>query len=153
MAEARLEIEFGTTRFNAEGSQTWVDAKYENFITQVKELGVQPTRSPKGKVNGEQSDGDVSNEEVGPLAIFLREKNVGANQNKRFLATAVWLKRQGQTTIQTASVVKALAEAQQQRLGNPADILNKNVKKGFCVKTNDGFYVTPEGEESLISSS
>ena len=84
-----------------------------------------------------------------PLAIYLKQKNVGANQNNRFLAAAVWLKSKGQNTIKTTEVVKALAEAQQQRLGNPSDILNQNVKKGFCVRSGDGFYVTPEGEASL----
>lgn len=84
-----------------------------------------------------------------PLAIFLKQKNVSASQNNRFLAAAIWLKLKGQATVRTSDVVKALADAQQQRLGNPADILNQNVRKGFCVKTGDGFYVTPEGEDSL----
>jgi len=150
MGEARLAIEIGTMKFNAEGTETWVDAKFDAFITQVKELGFQPSRP--SKMNGNGADTTEAPGDVGPLAIFLKEVNAGTSQNKRFLATAVWLKRQGQTTIQTASVVKALAEAQQQRLGNPADILNQNVKKGFCVKAGEGFYVTPEGEESLSSS-
>jgi hypothetical protein len=151
MAEAHLQIEIGTMKFNAEGSEAWVDAKFDSFIARVKELGIQPSRPKKVNDNGESTPEAPG--EVGPLALFLKEVNAGTSQNKRFLATAVWLKRQGQTTIQTASVVGALADAQQQRLGNPADILNQNVKKGFCVKSGDGFYVTPEGEESLRSSS
>jgi hypothetical protein len=150
MAEAHLAVEIGTMKFNAEGSEAWVDAKFDTFIARVKELGIQPSCPTKATGDGEETH--EAGGEVGPLAIFLREANAGTSQNKRFLATAVWLKRQGQTATQTASVVKALADARQQRLGNPADILNQNVKKGFCVKTGDGFYVTPEGEESLRSS-
>lgn len=150
MAEAHLAIEIGTMKLNAEGTESWVDAKLDTFITQVKELGIHP--SYPAKMNGNGTNKVETPGEVGPLAIFLKDVNAGTSQNKRFLATAVWLKRQGQTTIQSASVVKALAEAQQQRLGNPADILNQNVKKGFCVKAGEGFYVTPEGEESLSPS-
>jgi hypothetical protein len=151
MAEAHLEIEIGAAKFTAEGSATWVDAKYDAFISQLKEVGSLVIRSSHEKAPSQKKVGDVV-QDVGPLAIFLKERNVGANQNKRFLATAVWLKRQGRTILQTAEVAKALSDAQQQRLGNPADILNQNVKKGFCVKTGDGFYVTPEGEESLAQS-
>ncbi|KAA6460292.1 hypothetical protein DYQ86_14735 [Acidobacteria bacterium AB60] len=150
MGEARLAIEIGTMKFSAEGTETWVDAKLEVFISQIRELGIQSSRP--SKVNGNGGSTAEMPVDAVPLAIFLKEVSAGTSQNKRFLATAVWLKRQGQTNIQTASVVKALAEAQQQRLGNPADILNQNVKKGFCVKAGEGFYVTPEGEESLSST-
>ncbi len=151
--EAQLGIEIGAMKFNAGGSQAWVDAKYEGFLALVKEMDTHPARPAKVRVNEDGEPGDTTVSEVGPLAIFLKTKSVGANQNKRFLAAAVWLKRQGQSNIKTAAVVKALADAQQQRLGNPADILNQNVKKGFCVKIGDGFYVTPEGEESLTAAS
>jgi hypothetical protein len=51
----------------------------------------------------------------------------------------------------TSSVVKALSANNQPRLGNPADTLNQNVKKGFCEKRKDGtsFFITPEGLHSL----
>jgi hypothetical protein len=150
MTEAHLAIEIGAMRFSAQGTETWVDEKFNAFIAQVKELGTRPSCAAKTSCGGDKTAEWL--DDVGPLAIFLKEANAGTSQNKRFLAAAVWLKRQGQTSIQTASVVKALAEAQQQRLGNPADILNQNVKKGFCVKAGDGFYVTPEGEESLRAS-
>lgn len=81
--------------------------------------------------------------------FFLKQKKIGSSQNNRFLAAAIWLKLRGQSTPKTSEVVKALADTQQQRLGNPADVLNQNVKKGFCVKSGDGFHVTPEGEGSL----
>jgi hypothetical protein len=147
VAEASIQIEVGKVRFTAEGSPDWVDKKYEEFLRHMSELqkhlpaAEAPVTDQRKLVIG--SAADV------PLAIFLKNLKVGSSQNNRFLAAAVWLKLKGQNVVKTAEVVKALADAQQQRLGNPADILNQNVKKGFCVKNGDGFYVTPEGEESL----
>jgi hypothetical protein len=149
MSDARVEIKIGSLEFCAEGSEQWVNEKYNGFLSRAQELkGLAPLHREVERPGVSHEDVEAE-QPVGPLAIFLKEKNVGASQNNRFLATAVWLKRKGQATPKTPDVVKALADAQQQRLGNPADILNQNVKKGYCVKTADGFYVTPEGEESL----
>ena len=142
--ESQLSIEMKGIKFSASGSSEWVDAKYSAFLNDLSSVG-----QGKAAATALGAAADMTDTDVGPLAIFLKDSVVGANQNNRFLATAIWLKRQGQKIITTAIVVKSLAEAQQQRLGNPADVLNKNVKKGFCVKSGEGFYVTPEGEESL----
>ncbi|WP_158789724.1 hypothetical protein [Granulicella sp. L46] len=146
MAEAHIQIEVGKVKFTAEGSPEWVDKKYEEFLRHMTELQRLLPATSQEEPEDRKLVGDQSSV---PLAIYLKQKNVGANQNNRFLAAAVWLKSKGQNTIKTTEVVKALAEAQQQRLGNPSDILNQNVKKGFCVRSGDGFYVTPEGEASL----
>jgi hypothetical protein len=146
MAEAHIQIEIGKVKFTAEGSPDWVDKKYQEFLVQMGELQKNLPMIEAPAVEGRKADVDPPNV---PLAIFLKQKNVGANQVSRFLAAAIWLKRQGKSNVKTGEVVKALADAQQQRLGNPSDILNQNVKKGFCVKTGDAFYVTPEGEASL----
>ena len=149
MADARIELEIGDLKFVAEGSEGWVDNKYQAFLERVGKLRTSVPSSSGTDETKESVEENDSKEPVVPLAIFLKTKNVGANQNNRFLAAAMWLKRKGNTEVKTGDVVKALADAQQQRLGNPADILNQNVKKGYCVKTSDGFYITPEGEESL----
>jgi RNA polymerase-interacting CarD/CdnL/TRCF family regulator len=146
VAEASIQIEVGRVKFIAQGSPDWVDKKYEEFLRHISDLqkhlpAAEAPTTDQRKLILEQTDV--------PLAIFLKNFKVGSSQNNRFLAAAVWLKLKGQNVVKTAEVVKALADAHQQRLGNPADILNQNVKKGFCVKSADGFYVTPEGEESL----
>ena len=146
---AHIELGFGNLKFVADGSDEWVDAKYEIFMARIADMQSHMLASGAPVESVRTSDHIDALPPVPPLAIFLREKSVGANQNNRFLATVVWLKRNGHKTVKTTDVVKALADAQQQRLGNPADILNQNVKKGFLVKVDDGFYVTPEGEESL----
>jgi hypothetical protein len=45
----------------------------------------------------------------------------------------------------------ALAKNHQKRLANAADCLNKNVAKGYCEKTADGFFITPDGLKHLGS--
>jgi hypothetical protein len=83
-----------------------------------------------------------------PLATFLREKSVGDNQTKKFLATAVWLEAKGQTRLQTGNVTKALSD-NQSRLGNPSQCLADNVKQGYCECDKKQFFVTTEGKDSL----
>jgi hypothetical protein len=146
VADAHLQVEVGKIKFTAEGSPDWVDRKYEEFLRHMSDL--QRQLHPADEVPPERASLSGEHANV-PLAIFLKQKGVGSSQNNRFLAAAVWLKLKGQNIIKTGEVVKALADAQQQRMGNPSDILNQNVKKGFCVKSGDGFYVTPEGEQSL----
>ena len=78
------------------------------------------------------------------LASHIRAKGADGNQTLRFLVTADWLRLRG-ASLSSGAVAKALQENQQSRLANPADCLNKNVAKGFCEKTKDGFFITPEG--------
>jgi len=148
MAEARFEIAIGNIRFSSEGTEEWVDKKYEAFLDrleQLRDFAPPQMETNSGTTTPTRDDSAL----VAPLAIFLKQKNVGDNQNNRFLAAAVWLKRNGQASMKIADVTKALADAQQKRLGNPSEIFSRNVQKGYCVKTSDGFYVTPEGEEAL----
>ncbi len=65
------------------------------------------------------------------------------------MATADWLRLKGNQKLTTAMVGKALSDNQQKRLANSAESLNRNVAKGFCEKSVDGFFVTPEGLKEL----
>jgi hypothetical protein len=146
MAEARLEVEIGSLKFVGEGSEKWVEQQWEKVLLHASSTAIPPSKTHKPHVI---SDSPATNKQQTSLAIFLKEKATGTNQIKRFLATAVWLLHSGSKSIKTSDVSKALIDAHQKKLGNAADALNKNVTKGFCVKHEDGFYVTPEGEESL----
>jgi len=46
-------------------------------------------------------------------------------------------------------VTEALRNNNQSRLGNAADILNKNAAKGLVEKDGKSFFITPEGLASL----
>ncbi|MGJ8629052.1 MAG: hypothetical protein ACSHXB_18990 [Sulfitobacter sp.] len=54
--------------------------------------------------------------------------------------------------MKTAEISKSLKDNQQSKLSNPSECLNKNVGKGFCEKTSEGFFVTPEGWAELGES-
>jgi len=83
------------------------------------------------------------------LASFLRDKNAGTNQVKKFLAASVWLEAKGKNRLTTADVTRALKDSNQSRIGNPADCLNKNVSKGHCEKDGKEFFVTTDGKNAL----
>jgi hypothetical protein len=65
------------------------------------------------------------------------------------LATADWIRLKGEKNLKTSLVTKALQQNHQSKLSNPADSLSQNVAKGFCEKTTDGFFITPEGLKAL----
>ena len=107
--------------------------------------------SPSGPNFGAQ--GSARSTQVrGSLASYIRDKQADKNQTRRFLVTASWLSGRSSEPLTTTAVAKALLDNHQKRLGNPADCLNKNVSRGFCEKTKDGFFITPEGLEALESS-
>lgn len=86
------------------------------------------------------------------LASYIREKRAEQNQIQRFLVAADWLRKRGHLSLTTALVTKSLADNHQKGLVNPSDCLNKNVTKGYCEKTKEGFFITPDGLTHLGSS-
>lgn len=151
MATAKIQIKIGSIEFSGEGEEAWVAIQLEKFIGQVHNLAkIAPQQHEDGPGAGDGvRDGQALPKGDVPLGAFLKTKNVGTNQVKRFLATAIWLSAKGQKTLATSDVTKALKDNHQSKLTNPADSLNQNVGKGFCVKDGRQFYVTPEGIASL----
>jgi hypothetical protein len=147
MPEAKIGFTAGGMSFSGEGEQAWLAEQFEKILAASEKLHQLPP-PPSGSSpssDTESQSGGVSQ----TLASYLREKGADTNQNKKFLATANWLRRRGATILTTTSVTKALADNQQKRLGNAAVCLNRNVSKGYCEKKGDGFYITPEGQQSL----
>ena len=85
-----------------------------------------------------------------PLFEFLKEKNADKNQVKKFLATAVYLHSQGMEKFSTPIVSKTLKASHIEKLINASDCLNKNEKKGFCIKDEKEFILTEMGIRSII---
>jgi len=79
--------------------------------------------------------------------------NADKNQVKKFLATAVFLHSQGTEKFSTPTVSKALKAAQIEKLINASDCLNKNEKKGFCIKDDKEFILTEAGIRSILGIS
>jgi hypothetical protein len=126
------------------GDQEWVSKQLDKLLAQaplLSKLGEQPeSGGPTPKTLGGAKTG-----QGGTLASFLSSKNATTNQVAKFLATAGWLYLKGKQRMGTSDITKALKDNHQSRLGNPADCLNQNVRKGFCEKDGGEFFVTSEG--------
>ncbi|MDC1105155.1 hypothetical protein OAT16_00520 [Prolixibacteraceae bacterium] len=84
-----------------------------------------------------------------PLVGYLDLHGALDNQVRRFLATATFLMSGGVETLTTTMVADLLDEAGLPKLSNASDCLNKNEKKGYCVKHGREFVISPEGVRSI----
>jgi len=152
MSDAKIELELGQIRFSAEGNQDWISKQLDKILSKAEELiSIAPTTVPQPDSQKEQHQSKKKTPaNIGTLPAFLKEKNATQPQVKKFLATAVWLREsKSKNQIKTSDVTKALRDANQKRLGNAADCLNRNVSKGYCEKNGKEFFVTDEGRASL----
>jgi hypothetical protein len=152
MAQAKIQFKLGIIEFSGEGEEAWVTTQFDKLIEQAPVLlRLAPPTVGQGAAAADANQ-EAEPINVGkdvPLGTFLKSKNIGSNQVKRFLATAIWLDAQGNKAPKTNDVSKALSDSRQTKLSNPADKLNANVTKGFCEKQGKEFYVTPSGFESM----
>ena len=118
----------------------------EASVALAKEKG---KRGRKPKVVAEPVVDEITGD---PLVDFLKEKNADKNQVKKFLATAVFLHSQGIEKFSTPVVSKALKSSYIEKLINASDCLNKNEKKGFCIKDEKEFVLTEAGIRSILGS-
>lgn len=151
MSESKIEINVAGIVFSGQGEQTWLSEQLNKILEAATELSkLQPAPSATGApVAKNSAAAPASTGSVGTLASHVKSKGGETNQVKRFLATADWLRLRGETLLTTAKVSKALSDNHQKRLGNPADALNHNVRKGHCEKKDGGFFITPEGLSEL----
>jgi len=151
MSESKIEIQIGQITFSGEGDQKWLAEQLDKILAQAEKLiQLAPESNDTGDMNaGRRPMGKDSSIAEKTLPAFLQEKDATSSQIKKFLATAVWLEAKGQNRVQTGEVTRALKDANQKRLSNPADCLNKNVRKGYCEKNGKQFFVTDGGRNSL----
>jgi hypothetical protein len=146
MSAAKIDLSYGSVSFSAEGDEQWIAAQLDKVLGAAPKLTQLASREVKGgpasRQPGDDSDSSQStgSQPEGTLAAHIRTKKAESQQNLRFLATADWLRLRGEAKLKTAAVSKALSDAHQKRLNNPADCLNQNVRKGFCEKRDDGFF-------------
>lgn len=147
MADAKIEFQLGSISFLGEGDKDWVSEQLDKILEKAPDLlRIEPKHtSSLSSFPIDRESEDFSE----TLAIYLKSKNVTVNQNKRFLATAAWLRLRGQNRITTSDVSKALKNNNQIKLTNPSECLNQNVRKGYCEKDGKRFFVTDEGLVSL----
>jgi hypothetical protein len=85
-----------------------------------------------------------------PLYQFITEKKAAKNQVRKFLATAVFLSKSNNIAkLSTSMISKALKSYGIEKLQNASDCLNKNEKKGYCIKEGKEFIITENGYLSI----
>lgn len=152
MADVKIQIKVGGVEFSGEGDKEWIGKQLDKILAKANELQeVHTDESFKGTTGSTlhspmKPDSTIGNK---TLSTFLREKDATTNQNKKFLATAVWLEAKGKNRLTTSDVNGAIKDNSQKRLGNASDCLNRNVNKGYCEKDGKEFFVTQEGKDSL----
>jgi hypothetical protein len=149
MPETKIQFKLGAIEFSGEGDKEWLAAQLDKLLANApKLLSVgSPPQAPAADGQAPiQEDAGIASK---TLVAFLQEKNASTVQVRKFLGTSVWLESKGKKRLDTRDVVRALKDAKQTRLGNPADCLNQNVGKGLCEKDGDTFFVTLEGKKSL----
>jgi hypothetical protein len=177
MAESKIDFSFDGLHFSCEGDKDWVESQLNQILSRipglskselfVKSENVKGTTS--SAVSGErlpvagkkesnrnvrraktESSSTANQSAGGPLYEFLKEKNADKNQVRKFLATAVFLHSQGIEKLSTPMVSKLLKSSHIEKLINASDCLNKNEKKGFCIKDDKEFILTESGIRSII---
>ena len=147
MTSAKIQVSIGAITFSGEGTEEWLEKQLDKLLASAPTLAA--IHPPPDGVENSGSGNDSPDSSIGPLPTYLQKCGNTTNQVRRFLATAEWLHKKGKNRVKTGDVVKALSDANQKRLGNASECLNKNVAKGHCEKDGDGFFVTPEGRSSL----
>ena len=85
-----------------------------------------------------------------PLSQFIADKKATTNQVRKFLATAVFLSRSNKVSkLSTSMISRALKSYGIEKLQNASDCLNKNEKKGYCIKDGKEFIITENGYLSI----
>ncbi|GAB3489301.1 hypothetical protein GCM10027399_05100 [Curvibacter fontanus] len=146
MTTAKIEISVGAITFSGEGTEDWLEKQLDKLLASAPALAAIHPPADSGSSDQNGSNGA---KDVGTLPSFLQKKGATKNHVRRFLATAEWLHSKGSRRLQTGDVSKALSDANQPRLGNASECLNKNVSKGHCEKEGKAFFVTPEGKTFL----
>jgi hypothetical protein len=150
MADGKIQVTVGSVSFSGEGDPHWLAEQLDKVLKAAPDVAALQPAAPNLSSGSIASPAGGS--PAGTLASYLKAKGGDSNQNKRFLATADWLRLRNETQLTTAKVSRALSTNQQKRLGNPADCLNQNVRKGHCEKRGDGFFITPDGLKELGSA-
>ena len=119
-----------------------ITSKRVRRSTNVEKVKPEKKSPVKGKPVGQPVDS--------PLLQYITDKKVLNNQVRKFLATAVFLARNNNVSkLSTPMITKALKSYGIEKLQNASDCLNKNEKKGYCLKEGKEFIITENGYLSI----
>ncbi len=145
----KVRIKVGEVEVDFEGPESFLTKKLPDLISQLSSLAKQVPSGSAGSSAIGSGGGGTGGGNTGTLPAFLKEKRVGKNQKKKFLATAQWLHLKGSERIRTGDVAKALRDSHQGRITDPSICLAKNVTHGNCEKVGEDFFVTDDGRRAL----
>jgi hypothetical protein len=146
LAQAKIELKLGNFQFTGEADAAWLEKQLDKLLEHIK--SIDPASVPEDPRDDSTKTRQHKTKET--LSAYLKSSGgKNTNQVKMFLGTACWLTAQGNERLVSGDITKALSDSRQGKLANASDSLNKNVKKGFCVKDGKQFYVTEQGFASL----
>ena len=177
MAESKIDFSFENLHFSCEGDKDWVEMQLNQILSRIPGLN-KPELSFSSEIVKSSSGEDIASRKLAgtekkvdlkqrhrlkqvntlttpeqsndPLMAFLKEKDAEKNQVRKFLATSVFLHSKGVEKFSTPMVSKLLKSTHIEKLINASDCLNKNEKKGFCIKEDKEFILTEAGIRSII---
>ncbi len=169
MADSKIDFSFENLHFSCEGEKDWVERQLNQVLNRIPGL-VQP--QAKAEFEATETDAQVivsepekkrgrksrrvavevaDNDGENAFYQFLVDKKADKNQVRKFLATAVYLYSfENQQKFSTPVVSKTLKRFSAEKLLNASDCLNKNEKKGFCIKDEKEFTLTEAGIQSIL---
>ncbi len=166
MADSKIEFSYDNLHFSCEGEKEWVETQLNQVLNRIPGLNkatpavktqeaevtsiAETVRRPKGrrpKAGAESAKPETSTD---PLMDFLRDKKADKNQVRKFLAVAVYLHAHGMEKYSTPLISKTLKNTGIEKLINASDCLNKNEKKGFCIKEDKEFILTDLGIRAIL---
>jgi hypothetical protein len=168
MADSKIEFSYDNLHFSCEGEKEWVENQLNQVLNRIPGLN-QPVpvakkeetaeisipekvKKPRGRRPKSAADSADQGSSKDPLMEFLKEKNADKNQVKKFLAVAVYLHAHGVEKFSTPLISKTLKNAGIEKLINASDCLNKNEKKGFCIKEDKEFVLTDLGIRAILGA-
>ena len=177
MAESKIDFSYENLHFSCEGDKDWVEMQLNQILSRIPGLATPQLSVPSdiAKLAPDQNPSPITIEGIGknedlkqrrrskpmstltstefaddPIMEFLKEKDAEKNQVRKFLATAVFLHSKGIEKFSTPMVSKLLKSTHIEKLINASDCLNKNEKKGFCIKEDKEFILTEAGIRSIV---
>jgi len=151
VGDAKIDIKIGELTFSGEGDQDWLSRQLDKVLEQAAGILVfEPKESSPPQEPHEADFSHSANISSQSLVSFLRSRNALTVQVEKFLATAAWVEaaeRKGR--LKTSEINSALTKANQVKISNLAEKLNKNIESGYCEKDGSEFYVTNKGKIHL----
>jgi len=147
MEHSKMEIKIGEISFHGEGEEKWLTEQLDKILRKADELINLGRKTAPQHIIHEAPHADPA-----PHTTVILPKAL-ANISKavdRFLATALWLQKNGKTELTIKDVTKALSDAKQSPLSNPSQSLIYNIRNGHCAKKGNKFYVVEEDAQKYL---